>query len=221
MVPAPHLVDARLLHVPVRLVNGIFEFPKATRISHNEAVAHFLKAYPQGFKDPTLIDDEISYKRDAVRLFRRLFGGSRGRDLLREKKYDEVATGIDRLFHATNIPVLQEILAVRDGVKDRVAAASFLSEVLNFAQSPGATEFDRLVAAVDSLPADLGKAPVLRWPIVTLLPFLADPRRFIVLKPSMTKRQPSGCFSTSPTTVDRIGPRTSEHSRSQGLSWSC
>ena len=35
------------------------------------------------------------------------------------------------------------------------------------------------------LPADGGK--VLTWPNVTLLPFLADPTRFMVLKPSSTE----------------------------------
>ena len=38
--------------------------------------------------------------------------------------------------------------------------------------------------AVSQLPADGGK--VHTWPIVTLLPFLAEPQRFIPLKPTNT-----------------------------------
>ena len=39
--------------------------------------------------------------------------------------------------------------------------------------------------AVSQLPADGGK--VLTWPNITLLPFLADPKRFIALKPTNTE----------------------------------
>lgn len=187
MTVASDVTDARLQHVPVKLVNGVLEFPRSTRISHKEAVAYFLKSFPQGFKDPSLIEQELTYKRKAVAAFRTRFGDGRGRDLLRKKKYDEVSLGIDKLFHATNIPAVQEILAVRDGVKNRDAAARFLLGVLDFVDTPGAAAFEGLVSAVDGLPADLGRAAVLTWPIVTLLPFFADPKRFIVLKPSMTK----------------------------------
>ncbi len=45
--------------------------------------------------------------------------------------------------------------------------------------------FKAMAEAVSQLPADGGK--VLTWPIVTLLPFLADPKRFIALKPTNTE----------------------------------
>jgi len=184
---APGLSDPRLAHVPAKVVNGVLEFPKSTRISHNEAVAHFINKYPQGFRDPALIKSELGPKRDAVEAFDRLFGENRGRNLLKKRVFTEIASGIDKLFHETNIPAVQEILAVRDGVKDLDAASRFLTEVLNFVDRQSVSTFDCLVNAVDRLPAQAGKARVLTWPIVTLLPFFADPSRFIVLKPTMTK----------------------------------
>ena len=42
-----------------------------------------------------------------------------------------------------------------------------------------------MAEAVSQLPADGGK--VNTWPIVTLLPFLADPKKFIALKPTNTE----------------------------------
>ena len=76
---------------------------------------------------------------------------------------------------------------MRDGVKDRQAAGRFLEGVLDFVKKPNAITFDGLADSVDRLPAAKGKARVFTWPIVTLLPFFADPKRFIVLKPGMTK----------------------------------
>jgi hypothetical protein len=45
-----------------------------------------------------------------------------------------------------------------------------------------------MVAAVASLPAPADGSRVLTWPNVTILPFLADPTRFIVVKPQITRR---------------------------------
>ena len=187
LTETPGLKDARLDHVPVKLVNGILEFPKSSRISHNDAIANFLSEYPNGFADSKLIDSELRYKREATALFQKLLGNGRGRALLAEEQSDEIASAINDLFHATNIPALQEILAVRDGLRNCDAAGTFLAQVLDFIEAPGANSFQSLVDAVSGLPAEKGRARVLTWPVVTLLPFLADPERFIILKPTMTK----------------------------------
>ena len=48
--------------------------------------------------------------------------------------------------------------------------------------------FSGLVEATGSLPADPGRARVLTWPVVTILPFLAKPERHMFLKPMQTQR---------------------------------
>ncbi len=205
-----HWNDPRLAHMPVRVVNGVLEFPESTRLSHHEAVTYFLSKYPSGFKDQKLIDKETTYKREACELFDALFGGKRGRRLLERKKLDEIAAGINKVFHATNLPATQELMAVNDGLKDKAAAGGFLRGVLDFVDAPGPGTFGALVERVASLPAKAGKARVLTWPIVTLLPFFADPDRFILLKPTMTKKAAERLFfdlsyDSSPnwTTYDR------------------
>jgi hypothetical protein len=184
---APHIRDPRLAYVPAKLVNGVLEFPKASRMSHNEALANFMSKYPKGFNDPTLIERELGYKRDASALFQKLLGKGSGMRLLAAGRLEEIARVLDQLFHATNIPATQEIMAVHDGLKDHGAAGQFLAGLLKFVDVPGPKTFAALVESVDRLPAQTGRARVLTWPIVTLLPFFADPERFIVLKPTMTK----------------------------------
>ena len=47
--------------------------------------------------------------------------------------------------------------------------------------------FNNLASAVENLPVDEGRARVATWPVQTLLPYLADPTRFMFLKPEPTR----------------------------------
>ena len=60
-----------------------------------------------------------------------------------------------------------------------------LGYTLAFVANPGQPTFKAMAEAVSQLPADGGK--VNTWPIVTLLPFLADPKKFMPLKPTNTE----------------------------------
>ena len=146
-----------------------------------------MSKYPSGFKDKNLIAKETTYKREACALFDDLFGSTRGRRLVQKGRLDDIAMGIKKVFQATNLPASQDSMAINDGLKDKAAAAGFLTGVLDFVDAPGPGSFGALVDRVECLPARAGRARVLTWPIVTLLPFFADPDQFIFLKPTMTK----------------------------------
>jgi hypothetical protein len=78
-------------------------------------------------------------------------------------------------------------MAARDGLKDDQAAGRLLGALLKFVDAPTPDMFDHLSGAVAGLPAPAEGSRVLTWPNVTILPFLADPTRFIVLKPGASK----------------------------------
>ena len=61
-----------------------------------------------------------------------------------------------------------------------------LGYTLAFIANPGQQTFKAMAEAVSKLPADGGK--VHTWPIVTLLPFLADPKRFIAAQADQHRR---------------------------------
>ena len=140
------------------------------------------------FVDQKLVDTELGYKRDAHKAFVKHFGHGRGKALLEAEDLTRIAKALDELYHATNIPSRFEIMAVHYGLKDRKAAAGLLRSVLGFVDDPNVASFARLVEAVSGLPAPSRGSKVLTWPNVTILPFLANPKRFMVLKPSITKR---------------------------------
>ena len=152
------------------------------------AIAWFEGEYPGRFDDPKLVADELTYKRDAHALFVDRLGEGRGAQLVAEGKGDEIGQVLDTIWHHTNIPSRFETMAAHDGLKDGAAAARVLDAVLGLLAAPGPVAFERLSDAVSKLPAPAKGSRVHSWPNVTLLPFLADPARFIVAKPEVTKK---------------------------------
>lgn len=153
-----------------------------------QALEWFAEEYPGRFADPRLVADEIKFKRDAHQLFVDRLGGGAGRNLLASRNAAEAGTLLDALYHSTDIPSRFEIKAIDDGLKAPDAAARLLDALLNFLESPAFPAFSDLVGAVGALPAPAKGSRVLTWPNVTILPFLADPARFIVTKPEVTKQ---------------------------------
>lgn len=139
-----------------------------------------------------LIRRELQYKRDAHREFVTRFGARGGRELFDAGDLSAVAEGLSKLYQATNIPFRFEIMAASDGLRDVHAAGRLLDGLLLFLDRPDAESFDRFASAVGSLPAPAEGSRVLTWPNVTILPFLADPTRFMVLKRDLSRRICSG-----------------------------
>ena len=105
------------------------------------------------------------------------FGEGRGAAMVDDGKHAEIAGALDGIFRATNILSPFEVKAVHKAfVKGDESATKVLGYTLAFIANPGQPTFKAMAEAVSQLPADGGK--VLTWPIVTLLPFFADPKRF-------------------------------------------
>jgi len=149
------------------------------------AIAGFRAAYPGLFRDPKLVSKELGRKRAAHRRYVDLLGQGRGRELLSSGASSEITSSLVELYRATNIPSPFERMAACAGFKDGAAASRVLKAVLDFVDSPAADTFQTLAEAIGSLPASARGTKVLSWPNVTLLPFLADPSRFMVLKPAI------------------------------------
>ena len=152
------------------------------------AMEWFEGEYPGRFEDPKLVADELTYKREAHALFQQRLGEGRGAQLIADGKGDEIGQILDTLWHHTTIPSRFETMAAHDGLKDGAAASRLLDAVQGFVATPGTVAFERVSQAVSQLPVPTGGSRVHTWPNVTLLPFLADPGRFIVAKPEVTKK---------------------------------
>jgi hypothetical protein len=152
------------------------------------AIAGFRTEYPGLFEDPKLTSEVLHRKRAARQRFVELLGQGRGRELLGSGASSEVSSSLVEMYRATDIPSPFERMGACDGFKDGAAASRVLKAALDFADSPVAETFQGLTEAIGSLPASARGSRVLTWPNVTILPFLADPSRFMVLKPAIARQ---------------------------------
>jgi len=152
----------------------------------DEAVTWFEQTYPAKFDDEKFVDADMRNKRAAQETFAANFAEGRGAAMVDEGKHAEIASALDGIFRATNILSPFEVKAVHKAfVKADESATKVLGHTLAFAAAPSLQTFKAMAEAVSQLPADGGK--VNTWPIVTLLPFLADAKKFIALKPTNTE----------------------------------
>lgn len=121
--------------------------------------------------------------------WRSLLGGGHAEKMLGEgnvERLTEAALAAESKVY--NLLYKLERSALRKALEDREAAARFFRALLAFIPAEGDTAapaFHALVDATAKLPETGGK--VLTWPVVTLFPFIADPKRHLFVKPSITQ----------------------------------
>lgn len=184
---APELDSIRVGPPTTRAKKPAAAKPKKAVGTVEAAIAGFRTTYPGLFSDATLVENELAPKRAAQTTFATLFADGKGRALLESGDLAAVAAGLLSLYSATNIPSTFEMLAIKEGLKDPVAAGRLLGALLDFIDTPTADAFQMLANAVSGLPATGKGARVLTWPNLTILPFLAAPDRFMVLKPENSR----------------------------------
>lgn len=152
----------------------------------DEAVVWFQETYPAKFEDEKLLDADYRNKRAAQETFAANFADGRGSALVDQAQNAQIAGLLDGIYRATNVLSPFEVKAVHKAfVKGDESATKVLGSTLAFVAGPGHGTFKAMAEAVSQLPADGGK--VNTWPIVTLLPFLAAPHKFLALKPTNTE----------------------------------
>src|SRR5918994_704523 len=161
---------------------------KVKDVAHpiDDTIQWFEQTYPGKFADEKFITSDVTTKRAAHDVFNANFGEGRGAAMVSEGKHAEIAAALDGIYRSTNILSPFEVKAVHKAfVKGDESATKVLGTTLAFVNGPGMPTFKAMAEAVSQLPADGGK--VFTWPIVTLLPFFADPKRFLALKPTNTE----------------------------------
>lgn len=143
----------------------------------------FLRFFPDGFRDETYIDWERDYKWAAHEQWEATLSQLELRRLLKREAFDEIAHRAIRIESRTNLLFSFEKMALRDALKSAEGAEIFARGLYDFLY--GARDFERWVAAVDTLPRK--QTRVLTWPLVTVFGFLAQPDLHIFLKPNVTK----------------------------------
>ncbi len=157
-------------------------------LSHADAIAEFLKQFPQGFADPAYLGEGVGKRarasrwRAATSAWIDALGGGQGERLLADGDLGEVvrrALGVARnVTAARNViahDVLVEALAPRDAVADFFGALVSVVAAPSRARPP--------CEALFKASAALDVSPGLAWPVATLFPSIGDPARHVFLVP--------------------------------------
>jgi hypothetical protein len=147
----------------------------------------FLKVFPEGFRDETYLDFERNYKWDAHERWNAQLGEDAFRDLIRAKKFADIAAAAISIESRTNLLFSFEKMALRDAVRSPAGAKAFALALFDFLHGAETMEvrFSNWVAAIGRLPRR--KTRVLTWPLVTVFSFIAQPRTHFFLKPTVTR----------------------------------
>ena len=210
LTAAERQVDPALDNLPPMVRDGRVEPPDALRITEQQAVNMFVAKYPL-FDDRDYRKYERDYKWEAhCRVADELLS-VRGRRMVADGPPDALVDTLKTLVHQTNLLATQELMALNDAFRDQRAAREFAEAVLRLVDENSERAFSELVEATARLPADAGRARVLTWPIVTLLPFLAKPDRHMFLTSRCRHGEsPKHSRSISCTPQTRTGPPTTD-----------
>jgi hypothetical protein len=161
-------------------------------LSREEALARFLEAFPKGFADPCCTDgaprrERASRWRRAHAAFVEAFGRGEGERLLAVGDVGELVTRalrVERHVRATLKDSEKETLqrSLQGAVPVRLFFAALFDTLA--APAPERSRFEALALAVTMLPG--GGAREAGWPLATLFPFIAQPERHMLLRPSFT-----------------------------------
>ena len=161
------------------------------RITPQRAIEIFLERYPGGFYGEKYIgsksDGERYYKWTAHETFVETLGNGQLEALLNAREIDTAVTRVLRVASQVNLLFSIEAAAFRDALQEPQAAERYLDALLPvIAGPPEERLFNRYLDVLQGLPTS-GKMSAAKWPIATLMPFLARPSDFIFIKPEVTK----------------------------------
>jgi len=147
----------------------------------------FLYYFPKGFADQKYIDWERNYKWDAHLIWEDQLNRKEYEWLLSRKKYTEIALRAVRIETKTNLLFSFEKMALRDAIKTPAGAKQFAIGLYDYVYGVENLQlrFEHFAEILAVLPRR--QTRVLTWPLQTVFAFLADPDRFIFLKPRVTK----------------------------------
>lgn len=166
---------------------------KAVNKINSKALAkhrkRFLRFFPDAFRDRRYLDWEHAYKWESHKLWNELLNEDEYKRLLRRGEFSEIATRALRVEQRTVPPFLFsfEKMALRDAVRTDFGARLFAEglSVLLHDKDDLQSRFVQWIIAVGDLPRK--KSRVLSWPNLTFFPFIAQPTKHIIMKPSAMK----------------------------------
>ena len=156
-----------------------------TRVSRSRR--KFLRNFPKGYQGQKYLDWERNYKWEAHQSWEAELNKEQFRNLLKQKKYRQIADTAIKIESRTNLLFSFEKMALRDAVKSPQGAKIFAEGLYNYIYGEESLKqrFDNWAGALKKLP--VVKTRVHTWPLQTVFGFIANPAEHIFLKPRVTQ----------------------------------
>jgi len=160
---------------------------KQKRWTLPQALEEFRTKFPLGFNDPAYLakrgerDDKLA----AHELFIEQLGGGQGQKLLDENNIPEITKRTLAVVSKAKMLLSYENSAFAYALQDQPTAIRYYEALFALLDSPVVTEkaYQSYIDAALGLQQEEGKSKVTIWPIVSLLPFIAQPEKHMFLKP--------------------------------------
>ena len=169
--------------------------PQATGkyATHQDAVAGFLKVFPLGFNDPKYLADEATgeraYKVKSHALWNETLNKQEFERLIASGNYEQAVQRAKQVESGVNLLHPQfERAALWGAVREPQAAEDFSRGLFDLIYGDDTFEarFNRQATMLEQLPQP--KSSTLKWPAMTIFPFLALPAQHLFMKPEVTKK---------------------------------
>jgi len=144
----------------------------------------FLRIFPEGFYDELYTQWERDYKWEAHKLFKESLSKEEFKRLLHEGAFSTIATRALKVEGRTTFLFSFEKMALRDALRTESGARGFAEGLYNFLYAPGPLKQRFIEWIVDFSKLPRIKARVLSWPNLTIFPYLAQPSKYMILKPT-------------------------------------
>jgi hypothetical protein len=145
-----------------------------------------LKEFPDGFKDQKYLQWERGYKEAASREWQAQLSEAEFRRLVKAGEFEEIVRRALKIESSTNLLFSFEKMALRDASRG-MGSQPFAAGLFEYLH--GAGDKKRRLEAFVKVLAELPRRQtrVVTWPVLTIFPFLANPKRDIYLKPTVTR----------------------------------
>jgi hypothetical protein len=171
------------------LVDGKM-FLSKPRLTVEQQISLFKNRYPHGFKDPSYLKQRDRYW-NAHLAYVEQIGNGLGLKTLKQDSLAKLGGQVRRVLGKSKYLNKYEALAFHDAIGDNNAAVAhkFFECLFTLVEEPQLIKanLDPYFAAVCELPWSGPKLSA-TWPVSTILPYLADPSRFVLLQPEVTKQ---------------------------------
>lgn len=161
--------------------------------TQQDAVSGFLKIFPEGFNDLAYLGEgptgERSYKVKAHELWKETLNKAEFERLIEAGDFEEAVQRAKRVEGGVNLLHPQfERAPLWGAVRDPQAAKAFSRGLFEFIYGEEAFEvrFNQFATVLDQLPQP--KSSTLKWPGMTIFPFLALPTEHLFMKVEVTKK---------------------------------